>query len=94
MLQAIEARKKMIKEIGYGNGDEKGLEEKLEVARARLADLQAKKAKIDDLERQLKVTQQRNADLKMKNWQKELNGESEAAPLQLKPVPKRRSSRR
>lgn len=89
VLEAIEARKKMIKEIGYGNGDDKRLEEKLKVARTRLAELQAKSGRIEDLERQLKVAQERNADLK------DLNGKSDVGEgWQSKSKPKRRLSRR
>lgn len=92
--EAIEARKKMIKESGYGNGDDKRLEEELKVARDRLADLQAKHARIDHLKHQLKVAQNRNADLKMKNWMNGSNEQSDAElnaeSLQPKRVPKRR----
>lgn len=88
----------MIKEIGYGNGDDKRLEEKLKAARARHAELQAKDTRIDDLERQLKGAQERNADVKMEGWSKDSSRKSDvevkAEPLQSKKVPKRRSSRR
>lgn len=59
-----------MEEVGYGNGDDKRLEKQVKEARARLAELVAKDEKITDLKRQLKMEQERNADLKIMSWQK------------------------
>lgn len=57
--------------VGYGKGDDERLDEQLKMARARLAELTVKGTKIGDLKRQLKVEQERNADLKVNSWQKD-----------------------
>lgn len=43
----------MMRDIGYGNGDNKRLEEKLKLARARHAELQAKVAEKQQLKTEL-----------------------------------------
>lgn len=87
LRQAIEVRKKMMKEIGFGNGGDKRLEEKLKVARARYAELQAKVAK----EQQLKTQQEWNADSNAKSEPKK---ESKQKPKKRSAKSKRSSSQR
>lgn len=87
LRQAIEARKNMMKEIGYGNGGDKQLEEKLKVARARYAELQAKVAK----KQQLKTQHEWNADGNAKSEPKK---ESKQKPKKRSAKSKRSSSRR
>lgn len=70
-----------MKEIGYGNGGDKRLEEKLKVARARYAELQAKVAK----------EQERNADNNVKSEPKK---ESKKKPKKRSTKSKRSSSRK
>lgn len=76
-----------MKEIGYGNGGDKRLEEKLKVARARYAELQAKVAK----EQEFKTQQERNADNNVKSEPKK---ESKKKPKKRSTKSKRSSSRK
>lgn len=59
-----------MEKFGCGIDDHKRLEEELKVARARHAVLKAKVGRINGLKRELRALQQRNADLKMKKWER------------------------
>lgn len=79
----------MVKETGHKYRDDNHSEEELRVAHSRLAELQAKMAKISDSKHSLKTKVERNSDLKLESWQKD-SAQSEKQPKQLK----RRSTRK
>lgn len=92
LSQAIEARKKMMKKIGYGNGDDKRLEQQVKVARARYAELQEKFAK----KQQLKDEQECSADLNAKSKPKKKRKKQQGKPREylLRSSSRRRTSRK
>lgn len=69
LLEIIEARQQMMQEIGIANGSDKRLEDELNVALARFAEMQANVSRIDDLKCQLEAEQKRNDELRTMKWQ-------------------------
>lgn len=76
LQEAFKNRMEMIKEAGEEIRDA-DLEQQLTVARARLAELQAKKDKIYDLKEQSEAEQLRDFDLKAERWEMDSNPSSD-----------------